>query len=99
MHADGEQESTQSSGATGCQVGAYLLRPTAPGPAHIFPQLVSGDAHHITQPPPDGRGAVLAMQRAIRQAGLQPEDIEYVNAHATSTPVGTPPHHRKGPLG
>ena len=49
---------------------------------------MSGDAHHITQPPADGAGAQLAMQRALRQAGLQPGDICYINAHATSTPQG-----------
>ena len=50
---------------------------------------LSGDAHHITQPPPDGIGAQLAMQRALRQAGLAPQQVCYINAHATSTPQGT----------
>ncbi|EFN53239.1 hypothetical protein CHLNCDRAFT_59740 [Chlorella variabilis] len=49
---------------------------------------LSGDAHHITQPPPDGIGAQLAMRGALRQAGLRPRDICYINAHATSTPQG-----------
>ena len=49
---------------------------------------MSGDAHHITQPPPDGAGAQLAMRRALAQAGLAPSDICYINAHATSTPQG-----------
>lgn len=49
---------------------------------------MSGDAHHITQPSADGRGAVLAMMRALKKSGLQLGDIGYINAHATSTPIG-----------
>ncbi|XXG73974.1 hypothetical protein AAC387_Pa07g2813 [Persea americana] len=49
---------------------------------------MSGDAHHITQPPNDGRGAFLAMTRALGQSGLHPNQVDYVNAHATSTPLG-----------
>ncbi|KAI5082290.1 hypothetical protein GOP47_0002033 [Adiantum capillus-veneris] len=49
---------------------------------------MSGDAHHITQPHESGRGAFLAMQRALNQAGLKPEQVDYINAHATSTPLG-----------
>lgn len=46
------------------------------------------DAHHITEPKTDGQSVAWCMQRAIEDAGLKPEDIQYVNAHATSTPVG-----------
>jgi 3-oxoacyl-[acyl-carrier-protein] synthase II len=48
----------------------------------------SADAYHLTAGPEDGSGARRAMQAAIRQAGIQPADIQHVNAHATSTPVG-----------
>jgi len=49
---------------------------------------MSADAHHITAPPEDGAGAAKAMRRAMRQAGVEPEGVQHINAHATSTPVG-----------
>ncbi len=49
---------------------------------------MSGDAHHITSPPDDGHGAVGSMQNALRDAGLNPDDVQYINAHGTSTPQG-----------
>ncbi len=49
---------------------------------------MSGDAHHITTPPEDGEGARLAMANALRDAAMNPADVQYVNAHATSTELG-----------
>jgi len=49
---------------------------------------MSSDAYHITSPAEDGGGMMRVMQRALKDAGLEPADIQYVNAHGTSTPVG-----------
>ena len=49
---------------------------------------MSADAHHITATHPEGLGAKLAMQMALDDAGMKPEDIDYINVHGTSTPVG-----------
>lgn len=49
---------------------------------------LSGDAHHITSPAEDGNGGYRAMEAALKRAKLNPEDIDYINAHGTSTPVG-----------
>uniref|UniRef100_A0A7S4SZS4 beta-ketoacyl-[acyl-carrier-protein] synthase I n=1 Tax=Ditylum brightwellii TaxID=49249 RepID=A0A7S4SZS4_9STRA len=48
----------------------------------------TGDAYHITSPDPNGRGAERAMQMALCRSGINPADVQYINAHATSTPVG-----------
>lgn len=60
--------------------------------ARIYGRLagvgITSDAYHITGSPPDGRGQVAAMRKAMQTAGLQPSDIGHVNAHATSTAVG-----------
>jgi len=60
--------------------------------AHMYAEMVgagmSGDAYHVTAPSPDGRGAILAMKAALRSAGITPEQVGYINAHATSTEIG-----------
>jgi len=55
--------------------------------AEVVGYGMSADAYHITQPAPGGSGAVRGMRAALRQAGLQPEDVDYINAHGTSTPA------------
>ncbi len=62
--------------------------------AKIYAEMVGGgmsaDAYHMTAPHPDGLGASLVMKAALEDAGLQPSDIDYVNVHGTSTPIGDP---------
>ena len=56
--------------------------------AEVIGYGLAGDAHHITSPAEDGDGGFRAMRAAIAHAGLQPSDIDYINAHGTSTPLG-----------
>ena len=60
--------------------------------ANILAEVVgygmSADAYHMTQPPAGGEGAARCMRSALRDAGLNPSDIDYINAHGTSTPAG-----------
>ena len=60
--------------------------------ARIYAELLgfgmSGDAFHMTSPPENGAGAALCMNNALRNAGMNPDDVDYINAHGTSTPAG-----------
>ena len=73
----------------GCVVLEELEHARSRG-AEILGEVVgygaTGDAHHITAPPPDAHGAQAAMRLALRDAGIGPGDVDYINAHGTSTP-------------
>src|SRR5204863_10180833 len=60
--------------------------------AKIYCELVgygmSGDGHHITAPPEDGRGAAMAMKLTLKDAGISHDQVQYINAHGTSTSLG-----------
>ena len=56
--------------------------------AEIVGYGITGDAHHISAPAPDGAGAVAAMRLALRDAEMEPSEVDYINAHGTSTPAG-----------
>lgn len=66
--------------------------------ATILAEFVGGaftcDAHHMTEPEPNGRGVIMCIERALERAGVTPEEVSYVNAHGTSTPAGDMAEYR-----
>ncbi|TAH40013.1 MAG: beta-ketoacyl-[acyl-carrier-protein] synthase II [Bacteroidetes bacterium] len=77
----------------GCIILEELEHAKARG-AHIYAEIVGGgmsaDAYHMTAPHPDGLGAANVMNAALEDAGMKPADLDYINVHGTSTPIGDP---------
>src|SRR2546429_2560842 len=88
---DRDRDGFVVSEGAGIGVGGELGRAKARG-AKIYCEItgygVSADAYHMTAPPPDGEGAARAMQLALEHARISPEQVDYINAHATSTDIG-----------
>ena len=88
---DRDRDGFVPSNGGGCLVLEELEHAKARD-AQIYAELIgfgmSGDAHHVTSPPEDGEGARKCMIAAMNDAGIDPSDIDYLNAHGTSTPIG-----------
>lgn len=80
----------EGAGVVILETEEHARRRNAPVLCELLGYGASGDAYHITAPCEDGEGAARAMRRALQDARLAPERVEYVNAHGTSTPAGDP---------
>jgi len=90
---DAERDGFVASEGCGILILESLDHALARG-ARIYVEVlgygVSSDAYHVSAPDPEGTGSALAMRRAITDGGLTPEDVQYINAHATATLIGDP---------
>lgn len=80
----------EGAGVLVLETEAHARRRDAPVLCELGGYGASADAYHLTAPAEDGNGAARAMRRALQDAGLTPEDVDYINAHGTSTPTGDP---------
>lgn len=78
----------EGAGALVLEELEHALKRGAPIYGEVVAATATADAYHITAPHPEGIGAALVMEHALKEAGMNPEDIDYINVHGTSTPLG-----------